>query len=123
MHTTDSTTSALPKSEPDATAAVSEKPASSLPPITIRTDAEAEARFNALTARVFVKEPLTICLRLEADRPEDGKVKEEHVLNGYAQRTTRKLGDGGVIIEAGNWSAAAIWDPPGAQVVRRSVLS
>ena len=99
------TTSFPPDSHPATTA----HPPAPLPPITIHTDAEAVTRFNALTARVFVNEPFTRLLRLEADRPADGIVTEQHVLNGYAARTTRKLRDGGVIIEAGNWSAAAIW--------------
>lgn len=113
----DATASALPNSEPENTAAALEKPASSLPPITIHTEPEAEARFNALTARVFLNEPLTVIFLLEADRPKDGKISLEHVLNRYAIRTTRKLADGGVIIEAGDWAAAAIWDPPGAVVM------
>lgn len=113
----DATSSSLPASEPTATALATEASKSSLPPISIHTDTEAEARFNALAARVFVNEPITRILRLEAEKPADGVLRIEHVLNGYAIRTTRKLKDGGVIIEAGDWAAAAIWDPPGAYVM------
>jgi hypothetical protein len=111
------TTTSLSKSEPQATALATRTPPSSLPPISIRTDSEAEARFNALTARVFLKEPLTTLFHLETSNSEDGMVRIEGVLNTYSLRTTRKLKDGGIIIEAGNWAAAAIWDPPGASVM------
>ena len=111
------TTTSLPKSEPKATALATGIPPSSLPPISIRTDAEAQARFNALTARVFLKEPLTTLFHYETNNVTDGMVRIESVFESYSLRTTRKLKDGGIIIEAGNWAAAAIWDPPGASVM------
>jgi hypothetical protein len=88
-----------------------------LPPITTHTSAAAATRFNALTARIFLTEPITRILRLEADCPPNNLLTASHVLAGYSQRTSRKLADGGVIIEAGDWAAAAIWDPPGATVM------
>lgn len=112
----------------DATAAALSTPASgpetpaiaqttALPPTTTHTSAAAATRFNALTSRIFLTEALTIILRLEADCPPQNILTASHVLAGYSQRTSRKLADGGVIIEAGDWAAAAIWDPPGAAVM------
>lgn len=108
----DATASSLPTPEPLPTLTTAP-----LPPITTHTSPEAAARFNALTSRVFLMEPLTIIFRIEVDRPSDNIILQSHVLTGYSARTTRKLLDGGVIIESGNWAAAAIWDPPGSTVM------
>jgi hypothetical protein len=107
----DATASALPGPETPTTTTITP-----IPPISTHTSPSAAARFNALTSHVFLTEPLTIILRLEADRPPNNLLLESHILAGYGLRTTRKLADGGVIIEAGNWAAAAIWDPPGSTV-------
>lgn len=82
-----------------------------LPPITAGTSAEYMRRLEEISSRAFAAEPLTIAFASE--RLGITEVTPADIACAHATRLATKVAAGAEIVEAGNWAAAACWEPPG----------
>lgn len=96
--------------------ASSRSPASShSPPITISASQHYGSKLAELTGRAFAAEPLTVLFAAERLGLAQSQITPAHIADGHLSRAKLKLSLGSEIVEAGNWAAAACWDPPEAQ--------
>ena len=84
--------------------------ASIYPPATTGTSIEYIAKMTALASRAFVIDGFPFIVLRE--RYNLINVTREHLAYHYGDRITAKVKEGATIIEAGNWAAAAVWQPP-----------
>jgi hypothetical protein len=83
------------------------------PAITVGTSAHYQHRLADLTSRAIVREPFYALFQNERLSSTSPTSAGNHYQNNLI-RIRRKIELGSIIVEAGNWAAAACWKPPGS---------
>ena len=84
-------------------------PSIKLPRVTTGGGDYVERLVNVMAA-AFAGDPLNRALILHSDSmPNDAEIRHERRVEHFLPSTKSKASSGGILVEAGNWAAAALW--------------
>jgi hypothetical protein len=84
-------------------------PSIKLPRVTTGSGDYVERLVN-LMAAAFARDPLNRAMILYSDSlPNDAEIGHERWVEHFLPSTKNKASSGGILVEAGNWAAAALW--------------
>jgi hypothetical protein len=80
-----------------------------LPPVTTGSGEYVERLVDVIAA-AFAGDALNRAIILHSDSlPNDAEISHERRVEHFLRSTKSKVSSGGILVEAGNWAAAALW--------------